>query len=254
MHSIDDPIIQLLLSIADDKLILGHRHSDWTGLAPILEEDIAFSSIAQDEMAHAQALYRLAGTRVGRGEDQLAFGRSANEYRCAPIVEVDDEFDWARAIARQFFCDTYDDLRLRRLAASNDAEIAALASRIAAEEAVHVRHSCGWVERLGRIESVRARMQDAIDALAPHAAALLEASAGEDGLAESGAYPALESGSMHDTWNATLAAVAQRSGLSIPVMTAPTTPSGRRGTHLPALAELLDEMTEVFRIEPEAAW
>ncbi len=40
----------LLFRMADDLLILGHRNSEWTGLGPLLEEDIAFSSMAQDKI------------------------------------------------------------------------------------------------------------------------------------------------------------------------------------------------------------
>src|SRR6185503_7816753 len=101
-------LAQLVLSVADDKLILGHRNSDWTGLGPILEEDIAFSHLAQDEMAHAQALYQFAGELLGKSADELAFGRTIDQYRCAHIVEVPDDFNWATALARKFFCDHFD--------------------------------------------------------------------------------------------------------------------------------------------------
>jgi len=105
-------VVELLLATADDKLVLGHANSDWTGLAPILEEDIAFSSLAQDEIAHAQALYQLAGPLCGRSADTLAFGRRPDEYRCATIVEGPDGFDWAVAITRQLLCDNFDWCRL----------------------------------------------------------------------------------------------------------------------------------------------
>ena len=95
------PFTDLLLSIADDKLLLGHRNSDWTGLAPILEEDIAFSALAQDEIAHAQAFYEIVGSINGRGADAIAFGRAPEAYRCATLVEPSDAFDWARALVRQ---------------------------------------------------------------------------------------------------------------------------------------------------------
>src|SRR5207247_6905394 len=83
----DDPRLMLLLALADDELILGHRHSEWTGWAPHIEEDLAFSSIAQDEMAHARLLYALAresGLADG-DESDLALGRSPGEYRNAWI-------------------------------------------------------------------------------------------------------------------------------------------------------------------------
>ena len=74
-------LAELLLALADDKLVLGHRNSEWTGLGPILEEDIAFSALAQDEIAHAQAVYELVGPLVGKSADELAFGREPAEYR-----------------------------------------------------------------------------------------------------------------------------------------------------------------------------
>ena len=93
-ENLKTPFADLILAIADDKLMLGHRNSDWTGLAPILEEDIAFSSLAQDEIAHASAFYELAATITGRSANEYAFGRTPQEFRCAWIVEVPDEFDW----------------------------------------------------------------------------------------------------------------------------------------------------------------
>ena len=79
---------QLLLEIADDELILGWRDSEWTGIAPLLEEDVAFSSIAQNEIGHARALYELVARARGTTADELAFDRSPDEYRCAPLVEL----------------------------------------------------------------------------------------------------------------------------------------------------------------------
>ncbi|HLJ93659.1 MAG TPA: Phenylacetic acid catabolic protein, partial [Gemmataceae bacterium] len=97
------PLVELLLSVADDKFMLGHRNADWTGLAPILEEDIAFSALAQDEIAHASALYEMVAQLQDTKPDRLAFGRRPEEYRCAAIVELSDGFDWAKALCRNFF-------------------------------------------------------------------------------------------------------------------------------------------------------
>src|ERR671919_264966 len=62
----------MLLEIADDELILGWRDSEWTGIAPFLEEDVAFSSFAQGEIGHARALYELAAGELGTDADALA--------------------------------------------------------------------------------------------------------------------------------------------------------------------------------------
>ena len=184
------PITQLLLSIADDKLMLGHRNSDWTGLGPILEEDIAFSHLAQDEIAHAQAIYDFIGNLIGKRADDLAFGRSPQEYRCATIVEVFDEFDWATALCRQFFCDHFDRVRFEALSRSSFKPLADLSRRIAAEERIHEEHSDGWMKRLGKgsAES-RTRMQTALDALAPLALMLFEQTEGQEQLVKASVYP-----------------------------------------------------------------
>ena len=114
---------QLLLEYADDELILGWRDSEWTGIAPSLEEDVAFSSIAQNEIGHARALYELAARELGTTADELAFDRSPDEYRCAPLVEL-RRLDWAHTIARHWLYETADELRLAALKESDDEEVA----------------------------------------------------------------------------------------------------------------------------------
>ena len=47
--------------MADDEFVIGFSDSEWTGIAPLLEEDVAMSSLAQDELGHAAALYGLLG-------------------------------------------------------------------------------------------------------------------------------------------------------------------------------------------------
>ena len=86
---------ELLLEIADDELILGWRNSEWTGIAPFLEEDVAFSSIAQNEIGHARALYQLVADELGTTADELAFDRSPSEYRCSRFVQLQLVSDWA---------------------------------------------------------------------------------------------------------------------------------------------------------------
>jgi ring-1,2-phenylacetyl-CoA epoxidase subunit PaaC len=136
-----------LLEIADDELILGWRDSEWTGIAPLLEEDVAFSSIAQNEIGHARALYELVARERGATADELAFDRSPDEYRCARIVEL-RLLDWEKTIARHVLYEEADAARLERLKQSDDAEIAGLAAKIDREEAYHRMHAQMWHERL----------------------------------------------------------------------------------------------------------
>jgi ring-1,2-phenylacetyl-CoA epoxidase subunit PaaC len=138
---------QQLLEIADDELILGWRDSEWTGIAPLLEEDVAFSSIAQNEIGHARALYELVARERGTTADELAFDRSPEEYRCAQLVEL-RLLDWGQTIARHYLYEEADAIRLDALKQSADPEIAGLAAKIDREEAYHRMHAQMWHDRL----------------------------------------------------------------------------------------------------------
>ena len=157
---------ELLLAIADDELVLGWRDSEWTGIAPVLEEDVAFSSIAQNEIGHARALYQL----LSEDADALAFDRAPEEYRCSPLVELRFVPDWARTIARRVLYEAADELRLEVLKGSADAAVAGLAAKIDREEAYHRMHAEMWHERL-RDE---ARFREAVEELWPYALGLVD--------------------------------------------------------------------------------
>jgi ring-1,2-phenylacetyl-CoA epoxidase subunit PaaC len=163
----------LLLAIADDELVLGWRNSEWTGIAPFLEEDVAFSSIAQNEIGHARALYELAARDLGTTADELAFDRQPDEYRCAPLVQL-RRLEWARTIARHWLYETADEIRLAKLKASGDAEVAGIAAKIDREEAYHRMHAEMWVDRLLATTEGRTRLNEAVDELWPYALGVLD--------------------------------------------------------------------------------
>jgi ring-1,2-phenylacetyl-CoA epoxidase subunit PaaC len=164
---------QLLLELADDELIIGWRNSEWTGIAPFLEEDVAFSSIAQNEIGHARALYELAAAELGTTADELAFDRRPDEYRCAPLVQL-RRLEWARTIARHWLYETADEIRLDALKESEDAELAGIAAKMDREEAYHRMHAEMWVDRLLASDDGRARLSEAVDELWPYALGVLD--------------------------------------------------------------------------------
>jgi ring-1,2-phenylacetyl-CoA epoxidase subunit PaaC len=155
---------ELLLGLADDELVIGWRDSEWTGIAPVLEEDVAFSSIAQNEIGHARAVYEL----LGDDPDALAFDRPLAEYRCAPLVEL-RLLDWAHTIARRWLYETADEIRIAALMQDDDPAVAGLAAKINREEAYHRMHAEMWRERL----QDEPRFRDAVDELWPYALGML---------------------------------------------------------------------------------
>jgi ring-1,2-phenylacetyl-CoA epoxidase subunit PaaC len=181
----DDPRTNLLLALADDELILGHRHSEWTGWAPHIEEDLAFSSIAQDEMAHARLLYELLGGDL----DALALGRRPEEYHNAVLCERPNG-DWGYSVARQYLYDTADAVRLDALARSSWKELADIVGVIQLEEKYHVDHAEAWFRRLatGPMEA-RQRFADGLSRGLSDAVALFEPLPGEDELVKDGVLP-----------------------------------------------------------------
>jgi ring-1,2-phenylacetyl-CoA epoxidase subunit PaaC len=206
-----------ILELADDELILGWRNSEWTGIAPFLEEDVAFSSIAQTEIGHARAWYELAAKELGTDADTLAFDRDPDEYRCAPFVEARLVPDWAQTIARHWLYETADAIRIEALQASDDPEVAGLAEKIDREEAYHRMHADMWAKRLRE----EPRFQQAVDELWPYVLGVLEPE--------------------------------QRDRLCESIGRAPVEPV-ERGTHTEELAPLWEEMTMVRRSVPGASW
>ena len=185
----EDPRLALILALADDELIIGHRHAEWTGWAPHMEEDLAFSSIAQDEMAHARLLLGLAGEMTGRGEDELALGRQPSEYRNAVLCERPNG-EWGYTIARQYLYDTADAIRLAALEDSSWTELAELVKLLRLEEKYHLDHARTWFDRLARGPvTARQRLTEGLDAAIAEALSLFEPLPGEDQLVASGVLP-----------------------------------------------------------------
>jgi ring-1,2-phenylacetyl-CoA epoxidase subunit PaaC len=165
--------VDLVLQLADDELLLGWRNSEWTGIAPTLEEDVAFSSIAQNEIGHARALSELAAAELGTTADELAFDRKPDEYRSAPLVEL-RRLEWARTIARHWLYETADAIRLAALRDSDDPELAGIAAKMDREEAYHRIHAEMWVDRLLGSDEGRPRLEEALDELWPYALGVLD--------------------------------------------------------------------------------
>jgi ring-1,2-phenylacetyl-CoA epoxidase subunit PaaC len=215
-----------LLQLADDELILGWRDSEWTGVAPFLEEDVAFSSIAQNEIGHARALYELAARELGTTADALAFDRDPSEYRCAPLCEL-RRLEWARTVARHWLYETADELRLEALKASADPEVAGLAAKIDREEAYHRMHAEMWVDRLLSTGEGRAKLEEAVGELWPYALGVLD--------------------------EELRPAFAERVRAKLP-FELPDAEAVTREQHSDELRELWEEMTMVRRSVPGATW
>jgi ring-1,2-phenylacetyl-CoA epoxidase subunit PaaC len=242
----------LLRSMADDEFVVGFSDSEWTGIAPLLEEDIAMSSLAQDELGHAQALYGLLAEVTGTADvDALAYDREPADYRHARLLDH-GRGDWAMTIARRYLYETADAVRLDALTAGSWAPLADLVGKLVREERYHLMHVGSWLERLATMSGQgRDRLIAALETLGPDAGTVFTPLPGEPALVAEGilARPMAE---LEHAWRAGLTPIFER--LDLPA--SPPTRDAARGRtdHSVAFDWLHGEFTAVRRSDPGATW
>ncbi len=242
----------LLASMADDEFVIGFSDSEWTGIAPLLEEDVAMSSIAQDELGHAAALYGLLGDLTGTDPDVLAYDREPDEYRHCRLLDH-GRGDWAMTIARRFLYDSSDVVRLEALAAGGWAPLAELVAKLLREERYHRLHAGTWLERLARSDGEpRERLLAALAELAPDAGTVFTPLDGEAALVDAGilAAPMTE---LEERWRESIAPTFTALDLPLPPA-APADPARGRRDHGEPFRWLWGEFTSVRRSDPGATW
>ena len=245
-------LAELLLAMADDEFVLGYWDSEWTGIAPILEEDVAMSSVSQDEIGHARALYELLATLTGRDADEIAYGRPAEGYRHAALMNH-ARTDWAFTIARRFLYEHADAIRLESLATSSYQPLADLAVKMRREETYHLLHFDLWLRRLseGSDES-HARLAAAIEQLWPDAQTVFAPLAGEAALVSAGVLrESLET--LRARWLERVGARLQAASLPLPAAVGGPSADGRT-RRSDDFAWLHGEFTMVARSEVGATW
>lgn len=245
-----DALAELLLSIADDEFVIGFWDSEWTGIAPMLEEDVATSSIAQDEIGHAKALYELLAELTDDDADRIAYGRAADDFRHAALLNH-ARHDWAFSVARRYLYETADAVRLAALAASTHAPLAMLAGKMRREETYHLLHADAWLRRLAEgAAGARERLASAIRTLWPDAQQVFAPLDGEEVLVHAGVLrePMRE---MHADWEGQVRRTLEPIAGELPVAS-PTADGRRRRTD--EFAWLHGEFTSVASSEKAAIW
>lgn len=245
---------EYLLRLADDRLVLGHRLSEWCGHGPILEEDIALANISLDLIGQATLMLKLAGETegAGRNEDALAYFREAVDFRNLQLVELPNG-DYAFTIVRQFLFDVYSFHVLEQLQQSSHVELAGIAAKGLKEVRYHVRHSSEWMLRMGDgTEESHARVQKALDDIWRFTAEMFTSDAVDDEMLATGAGADLRA--IKPKWEGAVREVVSRATLTLPADARMTGGGGRNGQHTEYLGHLLSEMQIVARSHPGAEW
>ena len=249
----EDPKVQYLLRIGDTALILAQRIAEWTGHAPVLEEDIALANIGLDLIGQARGVLTRAGELEGAGhdEDQLAFLREERDYRNATIAEL-PRGDFAYTVVRNTIMATFFKLLWARLAQSGDSELAAIAGKAIKEARYHQQHSADWLVRLGRgTEESKRRTTDAINDLWRYCTELFASDAVDEAAAQSRLGPRW--GDLKDEWLAEMTPIVDEAGLVVPPAAAFLS-TGKQGRHSEHMGFILAEMQYLQRAYPGGVW
>lgn len=247
------PQVQYLLRIGDTALILAQRLGEWTGHAPVLEEDIALANMALDLIGQCRAVLTHAGALEGAGhdEDQLAFLREERDYRNVTLVEL-PRGDFAVTIVRNTMMATFFKLLWGKLADSRDAELAAIAGKAIKEARYHQQHAADWLVRLaGGTEESRRRVDKAVAQLWPYHAELFTSDAVDQHAHDTGLGPRW--GDLKDAWLAEMAQVFDEAGLVLPAPVAFLS-TGKNGVHSEHMGYILAEMQHLQRAYPGGVW
>jgi ring-1,2-phenylacetyl-CoA epoxidase subunit PaaC len=245
-------LAELLLALADDEFVLGFWDSEWTGIAPILEEDVAMSSVSQDEIGHAKAWYELLAELTDDDADRIAFGREPAGYRHAALMNH-ARTDWAFTVARRFLYEHADATRLESLARSSYAPVAELAAKMRREETYHLLHFDVWLRRLADAGGeARDKLAAALERLWPDAQAVFAPLAGEEALVRAGILPDdLET--LRRRWLERVIPILEALALPVPPVDARPAGDGRT-RRSDEFAWLHGEFTMVARSDEGATW
>ena len=188
-----------------------------------------------------------------RDPDTVAFTRNASQFHNCIFVELPNgEYDFS--LIRHFLYDTAEAIRFEMLSESSYQPLADISKKIRAELRYHTLHANTWMKQLGSAteESV-SRLQNSLNLAMPYALGMFEASPYEKELISLKVFGGEDV--LKERWMKKVEEVLAQTSLTLPDWkTVQPITGGRAGKHSEHLQPLLDEMSEVFKIDPTAEW
>lgn len=246
-------LYEYTLRLGDTALILGQRLSEWCGHGPILEQDIALTNIALDQIGQARQFLQYAAELKGGDatEDSLAYHRDAHQFRNLLLVEQDNGH-WGDTLARQFFFDTYNFFFFERLTKSNDERISSIAQKAMKEITYHAQWSAEWIIRLGDgTEESHEKIQKSVNDIWMWTGEMLEADDLDTRMQEAGI--GVDLAEVASLWNAKVDEILKLATLERPE-SAQHQRGGKRGLHSEKLGYVLAEMQHIPKSYPNSKW
>lgn len=255
-------LADLLFQLADDDFILAYRGSEWLGLAPHIEEDVAFSSMSQDMMGHAVMFYEMLES-LGLGKaDDIAQLREAKDFRNAILVERKNgtgeyndnpHYDWAYAIVRSYVYGLYKQVRLEELQQSTYVPLVQVSRKMMTEHRYHLMHWQVWLNQLANsTKDARQRLEAAIAKVWQDAGELSDLGPNKEQIVRFGLIAGEEI--LRQKWLTKTREIFQGAGLKWPGEPGTASERGRAGEHTADLERAVATLSEVYRIDPAASW
>lgn len=255
-------LIELLYQLADDDFLLAYRGSEWLGLAPHIEEDIAYASINQDTMGHAVMYYELLESLGEGSADELAHARKAESRRNAILLEMANgtgnyldqpKYDWAFAVVRHYFYDIYKNLKLESLKQSSYEPLAQIAIKMKMEQYYHIMHWKVWFNQLCLSNGeAKTRMKAAIQKVWAEFAGVLSYGPNSQLMSN---YGLIEKESLFkQRWENEMKKVFEDVSIPYPGEPQMKTGNGREGFHTEDLTQALSTLSEVYDLDRQASW
>lgn len=253
---------EFLYQLADDDLLISHRASEWLGLVPHIEEDVAFSSIAQNTLGHASMFYHLL-EELGEGKaDDLVHLREPEKFRNALLAErangtghytEDPDYDWGYAIIRNYAYEVFKRLRLEAMTGSSYTPLADAAAKILREQFYHLYHWETWIEQLSHsTEEAEKRLNNAIQKTWEDVSSLFDLGPKADSITGYGLISSPEE--IKNKFVEKVRSKFEEAGLVWPGEMKSCEFTGREGKHSEEHRLAVEEIGSVYRLDPAANW
>lgn len=256
-------LVEFIYQLADDNFLIGYRGSEWLGLAPHLEADVAFCSLAQDHVGHAVLCYSLLD-ELGEGKaDDLAHLRDAQDFRNAILVElkngsgdyiVNPQYDWGYGVLRQYLFDLFEMERMKQLAKSSYEPLAKAAQKMMREKHYHVLHGDSWLKQMASTtDEAKEKLMVALERVWEDLGSLFDYGTCAEALVQFEIMPISAIELKQKVLEVIQLKLVQNGiewskELVIPAVT------GRNGQHTAELEEAIAIFSEVYRQDPAANW
>ena len=155
----------LVLSIADNKQMLGLRYAEWATRAPSLEADIAAAAMGLDDLGHSRVLY---GCLEPLGSDPRGPERESDPGSIRNLAYFDEPWtQWSQFVAANAILDTAFTVMIEACVGGSVEVLRHRLRKMLMEERYHFLHGRSWLRSGIDGEPLNRAWQQAVEWFGP---------------------------------------------------------------------------------------